>query len=147
MRHMVIASHAHFAAGISEALSFLGGGAGVDIKVICAFVDGKNDIAQAVADTLAEIPAEDEVLVCTDIFGGSVNNEFTNVVQQRENIHLVTNMNLPLLISLLFSINEPDLAAAIRAARVSAPVQATLPVLRYTFGASRRTLYVPTREG
>ena len=51
MRHMVIASHAHFAAGISEALSFLGGGAGVDIKVICAFVDGKNDIAQAVADT------------------------------------------------------------------------------------------------
>ena len=116
MRHMVIASHAHFAAGISEALSFLGGGAGVDIKVICAFVDGKNDIAQAVADTLAEIPAEDEVLVCTDIFGGSVNNEFTNVVQQRENIHLVTNMNLPLLISLLFSINEPDLAAAIRAA-------------------------------
>ena len=112
MRHMVIASHAHFAAGISEALSFLGGGAGVDIKVICAFVDGKNDIAQAVADTLAEIPAEDEVLVC----GGSVNNEFTNVVQQRENIHLVTNMNLPLLISLLFSINEPDLAAAIRAA-------------------------------
>ncbi len=70
--------------GISEELSFLGGGAGVDIKVICAFVDGKNDIAQAVADTLAEIPAEDEVLVCTDIFGGSVNNEFTNVVQQRE---------------------------------------------------------------
>ena len=112
MRHMVIASHAHFAAGISEALAFLGGGSGVDIKVICAFVDGKNDIAQAVADTLAE----DEVLVCTDIFGGSVNNEFTNVVQQRENIHLVTNMNLPLLISLLFSINEPDLAAAIRAA-------------------------------
>ena len=70
MRHMVIASHAHFAAGISEALALLGGGSAVDIKVICAFVDGKNDIAQAVADTLSEIPAEDEVLVCTDIFGG-----------------------------------------------------------------------------
>ena len=101
MRHMVIASHAHFAAGISVALSFLGGGAGVDIKVICAFVDGANDIAQEVANTLAEIPEEDEVLVCTDIFGGSVNNEFTNVLQKRENIHLVTNMNLPLLISLV----------------------------------------------
>ena len=47
MRHMVIASHAHFAAGISEALALLGGGSGVDIKVICAFVDGNNDIAQA----------------------------------------------------------------------------------------------------
>lgn len=34
MRHMVIASHAHFAAGISEALALLGGGSGVDIKVI-----------------------------------------------------------------------------------------------------------------
>ena len=45
-----------------------------------------------------------------------MNNEFTNVVQKRANVHLVTNMNLPLLISLLFSINEPDLASAIRAA-------------------------------
>lgn len=114
MRHMIIASHAHFAAGIHEALSLLGGGSDVDIKVLCAFVDGANDIAVAVEDALAPIPESDEVLVCTDIFGGSVNNEFTKVIQQRRNVHLVTNMNLPLLISLLFAINEPDLATAVR---------------------------------
>lgn len=114
MRHMIIASHAHFAAGIHEALSLLGGGSDVDIKVICAFVDGATDIAQLVEDALAPIPETDEVLVCTDIFGGSVNNEFTKVIQQRGNVHLVTNMNLPLLISLLFAINEPDLATAVR---------------------------------
>lgn len=114
MRHMIIASHAHFASGIYEALSLLGGGSDVDIKVICAFVDGANDIAEAVRAELDPIPEADEVLVCTDIFGGSVNNEFTNVIQQRGNVHLVTNMNLPLLISLLFAINEPDLATAVR---------------------------------
>ena len=59
MRHMVIASHAHFAAGISEALSFLGGGAGVDIKVICAFVDGANDIAQEVCLLYTSDAADD----------------------------------------------------------------------------------------
>ncbi|MFR2054555.1 MAG: hypothetical protein ACLS3Y_04010 [Collinsella sp.] len=34
--------------------------------------------------------------MCTDLFGGSVNNEFTKIVQTRPNTHLVTNMNLPL---------------------------------------------------
>lgn len=116
MRRMVIASHAHFAAGISEALALLGGGSGVDIRVVCAFVDGVNDVAQAVSDALADIPATDEVLVCTDIFGGSVNNEFMNIIQRQKNVYLVANMNLPLLITLLFSIDEPDLEAAIRAA-------------------------------
>lgn len=114
MRHLIIASHAHFAAGIYEALSLLGGGSDVDIKVVCAFVDGATDIARMVDEALAPIPSTDEVLVCTDIFGGSVNNEFVKVVQQRANVHLVTNMNLPLLISLLFAIDEPDLATAVR---------------------------------
>lgn len=114
MRHMIIASHAHLASGMYEALSLLGGGSDVDVRVICAFVDGENDISIAVERELETIPGDDEVLVCTDIFGGSVNNEFTSVIQRRENVHLVTNMNLPLLISLLFAINEPDLATAIR---------------------------------
>ena len=58
--------------------------------------------------------ADDEVVVCTDLFGGSVNNEFTKIVQTRPNTHLVTNMNLPLLIQLLFVPESTPIDEAIR---------------------------------
>ncbi len=32
---------------------------------------------------LAGMAADDDVVVCTDLFGGSVNNEFTKIVQTR----------------------------------------------------------------
>ena len=52
--------------------------------------------------------------MCADLFGGSVNNEFTKIVQTRPNTHLVTNMNLPLLIQLLFVPDSTPIDEAIR---------------------------------
>ncbi len=59
--------------------------------------------------------ADDDVVVCTDLFGGSVNNEFTKIVQTRPRTYLVTNMNLPLLIQLLFSDESAPVEETIRA--------------------------------
>jgi len=53
--------------------------------------------------------------ICTDLFGGSVNNEFTKIVQTRPRTYLVTNMNLPLLIQLLFSDESAPVEETIRA--------------------------------
>ena len=115
MTRIVLASHGRLADGMKDTLSFILGDL-PNVSTICAYVDQDVSLRSQIDQAFAEFSPEDVVVVVTDLFGGSVNNEFTNVVQQRENIHLVTNMNLPLLISLLFSINEPDLAAAIRAA-------------------------------
>lgn len=109
MRHYVIASHAHFASGIKESVELLAG-ARDDVRALSMFVDGRDDIAAEVARVSAEVPAEDDLVVCTDLFGGSVNNEFSKLVQTRPHTYLVTNMNLPLLIQLLFSDQEAPTA-------------------------------------
>ena len=42
-----------------------------------------------------------EVIVITDIFGGSVNNLFMEEIPLNKNIHLITGLNLPLVLNLL----------------------------------------------
>lgn len=113
MRRYVIASHAHFAQGIKESVELLAG-AREDVVSLSMFVDGRDDIAAEAARIVEETPEEDELVICTDLFGGSVNNEFTKVLQRRPNTYLVTNMNLPLLIQLLFSDPAAPIASAIR---------------------------------
>ena len=113
MRQFIIASHAHFAAGINESVSLLSGERD-NVRTLSIYVDGNNDLAAAAAKMLDETPEGDDLVVCTDLFGGSVNNEFTSIVQRRPNTYLVTNMNLPLLIQLLFAEEGRDTAEVIR---------------------------------
>ena len=113
MRQFIIASHAHFAAGINESVSLLSGERD-NVRTLSMYVDGNNDLAAAAAKMLDETPEGDDLVVCTDLFGGSVNNEFTLVAQSRPGMHLVTNMNLPLLIQLLFAEEGRDTAEVIR---------------------------------
>ena len=79
------------------------------------YVDGNEDLVKEAAAILDGFAADDEVVVCTDLFGGSVNNEFTKIVQTRPRTYLVTNMNLPLLIQLLFSDESAPVEETIRA--------------------------------
>lgn len=113
MRQFIIASHAHFAAGINESVSLLSGERD-NVRTLSMYVDGNNDLAAVAAKMLDETPEGDDLVVCTDLFGGSVNNEFTAIVQRRPNTYLVTNMNLPLLIQLLFADETRDTAEVIR---------------------------------
>ena len=113
MRQYIFASHAHFATGIKESTELLSG-ARDNVHDLSMFVDGRTDVAEEAAKLLATIDPADDVIVCTDLFGGSVNNEFTKVVQTRPNTHLVTNMNLPLLIQLLFVSDSTPIDEAIR---------------------------------
>lgn len=113
MRQFIIASHAHFASGINESISMLSGERD-NVRTLSMYVDGNNDLAAAAKALFDETPAEDDLVVCTDLFGGSVNNEFTILVQGRPNTYLVTNMNLPLLIQLLFAEESRDTAEVIR---------------------------------
>lgn len=113
MRQFIFASHAHFAQGIAESIEMLAGGR-ENVRALSLYVDGNNDLPGAIREALSRISTEDEVIVCTDLMGGSVNNEFTLVAQSRPGTHLVTNMNLPLLIQLLFAEEGRDTAEVIR---------------------------------
>lgn len=113
MRQYIFASHAHFATGIKESTELLSG-ARDNVHDLSMFVDGRTDVAEEAAKLLATFDPADDVIVCTDLFGGSVNNEFTKIVQTRPRTYLVTNMNLPLLIQLLFSDESTPVEETIR---------------------------------
>lgn len=55
---------------------------------------------------MEKIPYSDEIIVCTDVFGGSVNTEFMKQLKTRKNLYLITGMNLPLLMQLFLSAEE-----------------------------------------
>ena len=113
MRQFIVASHAHFASGIVESIGLLSGER-ENVHALSMYVDGNEDLVKEAAAILDGFAADDEVVVCTDLFGGSVNNEFTKIVQTRPRTYLVTNMNLPLLIQLLFSEESAPVEETIR---------------------------------
>ena len=113
MRQFIVASHAHFASGIVESIGLLSGER-ENVHALSMYVDGNEDLVKEAAAILDGFAADDEVVVCTDLFGGSVNNEFTKIVQTRPRTYLVTNMNLPLLIQLLFSDESVPVEETIR---------------------------------
>ena len=77
------------------------------------FVDGNDDVEGTAARVLDEAP-EGDVIVVTDLFGGSVNNEFTKQIQMRDNVYLITNMNLPLLLQLVFAEDDKSTPELLR---------------------------------
>ena len=91
-KRIVIATHAMFSEGIASSLKMIFGDA-VPVECITAYVDLSVDYQ----DKLEKIVSEHaELVVLTDILGGSVNNEFMGLLD-KYNFHLITGLNLALL--------------------------------------------------
>lgn len=112
-RQYIIASHTHFAEGIFESVKLLAGDRD-DVRVLNAFVDGNDDVEAASRSLVESMPDDVDVVVLTDLMGGSVNNEFTKLMLARPNVYLVTNMNLPLLLTLFLSDEDEDTESLLR---------------------------------
>lgn len=99
MRKFLLASHGRLAEGIYSSIQIILG-CNVNISTICAYTDENISFEQQVENAINNMSLGDELIVVTDIYGGSVNNEFMKYIE-RDNVHLVAGMNLPLLIELL----------------------------------------------
>lgn len=94
---VLIATHGTYAQGIQSAASIiLGNLDGVD--VINAYVDDKS-LKDKINEYLEDKNGE-EVLVLTDMFGGSVNQALIPYIQTNS-INLVTGVNLPCVLEIL----------------------------------------------
>ncbi len=117
MRHIILASHHRFAAGLADTIEFLGGPS--DMDVICAYVD-ETPLEDQVAEVFAKFNLDDEVLVLTDILQGSVNQRFAPYVG--DHVFLVAGVSVPLALELALA-NEPltceGIEATIQLARQS----------------------------
>ncbi|MEH7106394.1 PTS sugar transporter subunit IIA [Bacillus sp. JJ1764] len=99
MRHFLFASHGNFAEGIRHSVELIVGKQ-PNIWTLGAYVDENVDLKTQIKELFTKFTENDELIVVTDIFGGSVNNEFMNLVEEQQ-IHLIAGLNLPLVIELV----------------------------------------------
>jgi fructoselysine/glucoselysine PTS system EIIA component len=99
MRTFLIATHGHFADGIYDSLKMIMGEQ-KNVMRLNAYVEKGFDIGEKVKQIMASLSPNEELIVITDIYGGSVNNEFMRYLSDWR-LHLISGLNLPLLIELI----------------------------------------------
>ena len=109
MVKVIIASHRHLADGMDDTLKYLVPSL-TNIETISAYVDNE-PITVAVEAALNRCQGTEDILVFTDLLGGSVNQEF--VKQLKPNVHLITGMNLPVIMALLLQLENQELAESL----------------------------------
>lgn len=107
MNKILLASHGYLAQGMKSSLEILMG-TNDRIECLCAYIDDDSRDVAALIDAWMETrdPA-DSWFVVTDIFGGSVNNEFIQR-QATGSFTLITGMNLPLLVEMVTQLDSLD---------------------------------------
>ena len=102
-RKVIIATHGKLAGGYLDALSILTGGTD-QITAISSFTEDNNP-KETIAGLMEQIPMDAELLVFTDIMGGSVNQMFVPYLEKRK-MHLITGINLALVVQILLKEEE-----------------------------------------
>lgn len=114
MRKILIATHATYAEGIRAAAELiLGPQSG--ITTICAYTEGVI-LERALEEYFEACTPEDEVIVLTDIYGGSVNQACMKYME-RPGVHLLTGVNLALLLQVITMEEGEELREAIKEAK------------------------------
>ena len=114
MQRLVLASHGYLAEGMKNSAQIIVGKS-AKIYTICAYVKEGITLESQINELFDSFPEDDEMIVVTDIFGGSVNNEFMQRLQNRR-FWLVSGMNLPLVIQLAMAEDGGRCSCAIRCA-------------------------------
>ena len=110
-KRIVVATHAMFSEGIASSLRMIFGD-GAPIECITAYVDPNVDYQEKLRKVVSEHDYEhSELVVLTDILGGSVNNEFMALLDSYD-FYLITGLNLALLLEVITCPAE-DLATSL----------------------------------
>lgn len=100
MRKYIIATHGYMAYGINTTLNMLIGEQ-ENLTVVNAYTDECKDPVPEFEKIIEENP-DDDIVIMTDLFGGSVNNNAMQMIKS-ERVHVVTGINLAVVISIAMS--------------------------------------------
>lgn len=137
-RQYIFASHGAFAAGLLNSVELILGKQ-PNVQVLCAYTretSEHEDLSQQVEAMLKQFSPQQELVVITDIFAGSVNNEFMRYLN-RSHFHLIAGLNLPLVIEMLISPPDWDSEKVINEALASA--RENIQYCNYTVNNTRMT--------
>jgi mannose/fructose-specific phosphotransferase system component IIA len=114
MRKYLLATHGTFSSGIKTSLDLIIGEM-EHVFIINAYADGNRSIEDELHTVLTHVQPEDELIIFTDLIGGSVTNQVLRYAL-RENTHVVSGMNLPLLIDVMLAPAETPVEEVIETA-------------------------------
>lgn len=92
-KKLLIATHSVFADGIKNAMELVTGEQN-SVSTLCAYTNDMTEVETPIKEIIDALCDDEELIVTTDIFGGSVNNEFMKYLS-KSNIHLIAGVNLP----------------------------------------------------
>lgn len=98
MRKILIATHGQFAKGMLSAGEIIVGKKN-DVTCLNAYSDVKN-VKETIDAYFASLSPKDQVIILTDLFGGSV-NQMLMPYTQKSNVYLITGVNLAMLLEIL----------------------------------------------
>ncbi|KAA9234467.1 MULTISPECIES: PTS mannose/fructose/sorbose transporter subunit IIAB [Aerococcus] len=102
MRKIVIASHGKLADGMKSTLDLFIPKE-TNITYMSAYIDNFPSIEEQIESFIENIQEGDEVIIFTDLYGGSVNQKFLEVSKNFNNFYVVAGFNVAIIIELIYS--------------------------------------------
>lgn len=120
MNKILICSHGSLSSGLLNSLKIIVGNVkNIDALTFYENQDGVEDLKKL--EEYFKSNVENNIIVMTDLFGGSVNQEIIKLSSKYNNIRIVTGVNFPLLLDLSFrlenGISDGELNSAIEEAK------------------------------
>src|ERR1700761_6857383 len=98
-RKFLIATHGTLAAGIKSSLDIIIGSV-EHVFLLQAYIDEQTSVEAELKKILEQVNDNDELVVFTDILGGSITNQ---ILQHclRPNVYIISGVSLPLVIDIM----------------------------------------------
>lgn len=106
MIQFIVATHGKFAEGIKTSIELIIGNID-NLEILNCYITQNFNLKEEVEFILKKYSKE-ELVVLTDIFGGSVNNEFLENISNYKNLNIISGVNLPLILTLIEKQNDYD---------------------------------------
>jgi len=108
-KRYLVATHGKLAEGFQSSLNILAD-KGNQIEVINAYIT-EEDYTSKVIEFIQQIKQNEQAIIFTDLFGGSVNQKVVAEIlnQKKENIYVISNTNLGILLTLIIGHEEDEL--------------------------------------
>ena len=99
MRRILITTHGEFAGGLKQMMDFVLGG-NDKVEILNAYTTPDFDMDREVAAVMDGAEEGDELIVLTDVLGGSVSNAFSRQLS-RPGIYVLAGVNAPMLLAMV----------------------------------------------
>lgn len=101
MRKFLIATHGSLAGGAQSSLEMILGSTD-NIFVLQAYAEENKSIQDELEIIFSQVSATDEMIIFTDLMGGSVTNQVLQYTR-KENVYVISGFNLPLLLDIVLA--------------------------------------------